>query len=216
MQQPAGFYGPDLLPPFPTIDLLNPAIIPSPPKLSPDDPDGSWALSLVRAYRGAVASRFKVQSQTFRRGNLTTSRYFKPLVEAAKLLIEHDIAPASWAAFSCDVWKHYGKTVKPPSLQWTFAAKRVTDRAGWFKSEVSSYTGRRIVFSDTARELLALYQRVKFMLHASPDEAHAREVLRVEMPTSKYDDLLNQARREADAERTRLRLAAERGEWLWS
>ena len=208
------FDGLSLLHDYPSYDLLNPAVVPSPPKLNPDDPDGSWALSLIRAYRGALQSRFKLTSTAFRKGSVTSSKYLKPLVEAAKMLQQHDIAPASWAAFSCDVWKKYGKGPKP-SLQWVFAAKRIEANHDWFKSELSSYTGRRVVFGDAAREVMNRYQRLQMRLRGATTEKEALAMVEQELPADSYKRLIEAARKEADAERTRLRVAVGRGEWLW-
>lgn len=205
------------VPEFPGMDLLEPAVVPSPPKLNPDDPDGSWALALVRAYRGAVQSRYNVKSGAFRQNNVATSKYAKALAEAARKLIEYDIPPASWAAFSLDVWRKYSgekaSAKKPPALQWVFAAKRIEERHGWYKRESSSYTGGRVLFSKSAKELMTRYQSMRLELLHSEDSPGA--VVARHFPDGCYERLLRTAREEAQAERRSLSAALARGEWLW-
>jgi hypothetical protein len=214
------FFGPDLLPRL-DYDTLNAAVVPSPPKLNPDEPDAMWALQLMRAYEGAVESRFKVKANHFKRKSvLSNAARVKPLVECAKKLVEQKIAPAAWAAWSCDVWRHFSEKkgrgkVKAPVLQWVFTAKRVEDNHGWFHAEESSFTGTRVVFGDAAREAMYLHQRVKQMLYEAPDEAAARLILARELPAGRLDGMIRLAHKEADAERTRLRAAVESGEWIW-
>lgn len=204
------------VPEFPGMDLLEPAVVPSPPKLNSDDPDGSWCMALVRAYRGAVQSRYKVRSGAFRQNNIATSKYAKGLVEAAKKLLEHDIPPAAWAAFSLDVWRKYGEgkgSEKPPALQWVFAAKRIEERRGWYKAESSSYTGGRVLFGKSAKELFERYQQMRVGLLCT--ELPVAQVVAQHFPDGLYDRLLRRAREEAQAERTRLKAALAQGEWLW-
>lgn len=126
------------LPPYPSYDVVKPAVVPSPALISPDLDDRQAALFLLKCYRGAYLARYQdkcpvrlewlenpsamtsgVTLALKDRGATTTParavngeisrfQHYKQLVEVAKLLREKGIAPAAWCAFSIDTWQKYG------------------------------------------------------------------------------------------------------------
>jgi hypothetical protein len=135
------------------------------------------------------------------------------LLEVAAMLREEGISPYGWAAFSCDVWKEHHSSA--PRLDWVFLISRVEQRSGWFKSELSDYTGERVVFGPKARELLRRHETMRMLLAQAKTDEHVKAVTDGFFPGNLFNEMLEAVRAEGDAERTRLRAEIERGEWLW-
>jgi len=194
----------------------NLATIPSPPKLNPDADPTLWVEMLLRAYRGAVKSRFKESKKFSAKLRVIVFRRMAKLEAAARALIDHDISPFGWAAFSCDVAKEYRKAA--PDLDWVFSASRIEERAGWFKSELSDYTGQKVVFPKSSQALSNRWEQLRDAVRArarSPEDVE--RLFREAFPNGQeeIDALVAKVRAEADAERTRLSVALHNGEWLW-
>lgn len=196
-------------------DSLRPAVVPNPPMLSPDLSEDDLILTLVRAYRGASESRFPNSSQAFNAKLQAIDRNRQDkFVEVARMLQDKGISPFAWAAFSCDVWKKAAHR-NPPRIDWVFLISRVEQRAGWFKSELSDYTGQRVIYGPKATALLRKHESMRMSLMTAPtDDAKALLFERF-FPGDSFEELLEEARAEGDAERTRLKEALTKGQWLW-
>jgi hypothetical protein len=184
--------------------------------LSPSLSEEDKVLVLLRAYRGATESRFKGSQGTKFARSLTTidrNRQTK-LLEVAEMLIDAEISPFGWAAFSCDVWKQAGHD-KPPRIDWVFLASRVEQRSGWYKSELSDYSGRRLVYGPKATEMLNKKSLVLLRLSAARTQEQAQHAWASVFPGKTFAELLEKARQEGDDERTRLADEVARGNWLW-
>ena len=205
------------VPPFPGPSVLPPAVVPYPPKLDPDESDLGLAKAVLKAYWGACESRFKKRSWVLRQpGALAASKQLKSLVAGAKVLLEKGIPPASWAAFSVDVWRKYDKKSTPPPLAWVFSPNRMEEREGWYREEAGGYGGRA-VFSPAAKELLLRYMAMSraLVLEQVQDEDDVARVMHKYLPGDAYEFLVAKARIQSKEEQDRLNGAAKRGAWLW-
>ena len=192
---------------------LKPAAVPSPPKLKEDASEEDTLLTMIRAYRGACESRFG--RSNFGMGNrAVTKAQQEKLLTTAAALREHDISPFAWAAFSCDVWRAHNKG--PPRLEWVFLASRVEERAGWFKSELSDYSGQRVVFGPKAKALLTDHETMRMYLMQARTEEERVAIEARFFPGDSFAQRVKEAKAEGEAERTRLSAALEKGHWLWN
>ena len=202
------------VPPFPGWSMLPGALTPGPPKLDPDEPDRARALLLVRLYRACAERRFKKPSFPLGRVDVQKSKHYAAILECARALLDHDVAPAAWVAFSFDVWRDHSSAEgakKAPPLRWVFSASRVSERAGWFASEESSYCGGRAKFGPSHNELIRRHAAMRAeSARTSPQEAAAKY-----FPDGLFERLVAEARVESRREQARLREAVARGEWIW-
>lgn len=207
------------LPPFPGASSVPPAVIPNPPLIDPKASDKDLAMTLIRAYRGAVDSRYGGRCMVHASGDITRSKNFKALVDAGKALIDHEIPPAAWAAFSVDTWRKYSHEAlakKPPPVTWAMNAKRINDRRGWFRAESDNYTGGRVIYGNAHQDLIKRYDLMRREARAAlADGRPVSEVVERHFPDGMFQRLVDQARREAVENQQRLRHLVQRGEWLW-
>jgi hypothetical protein len=205
------------VPAFPRLEV---ARVPHPPLLDPDAHPDELALSLARAYRGAIEKRTGKRCFQLTGTEPRTWKSFATLVAGGRVLAEHEIAPAAWCAWSCDVWGKYGdKGVKPgkarsaPPVAWVFGVKRIEERRGWFRSEEGSYEGGRIVHGPKQKELMWRYAR---MHHALGERGvDVRAVVDDFFPGELYAELLAAAKGEAAEYRALLTRQAREGAFLW-
>jgi len=173
---------------------------------------------LVRCYRGAVQSRFDAKDVPYRVN--ATSSTGRALLDAAELLERYDIAPAGWAAFSCDKWKEYQPSraaASPPRMNWVWSTKRLLEKHGWYHSEELTYSVTRTVFGPKSKPILAAYFAMDREIRTLPDPTrkNIQAVVERYFPSGSFEARCAEARAENEETRTRLRDLARRGEWLW-
>jgi len=215
--------GRGVVPPFPGQEVVAPAVVPDPPRLRPGLSERAAAMVLVRAYRGAIESRYG-RGGTYRLPpELKMVEANLPLLtSAAALLAAEEIAPAAWAAWSVDIWRDYvasrSKNENPPRLPFVFGAKRLEDPQvrGWFGKEGAALGGR-VIFTPEHRALVLRWQRMRFDVMRrgaiTPEELSA--VASRWWPPGAYDAAVRRARETASREERALRDRVERGEFLW-
>jgi hypothetical protein len=216
--------GRGVVPPFPGQEVVAPAVVPDPPRLRPELTERSMATMLVRAYRGAVESRYG-RGGSYRlppEGKMVDAN-LSLLAAAGRLLAAEEIAPAAWAAWSVDIWRDYvasrSSNENPPRLAYVFGAKRLEDPRvrGWFANEGGAAAGGRVIFTPEHRALVLRWQRMRFDVMrrgaVTPEELSA--VASRWWPPGAYDAAVRRAREAASREERALRDRVERGEFVW-
>jgi hypothetical protein len=202
-------------PPLPW-SMVGLASTPNPPLLDDDMSDVERAHKLADAFRGAVRARFNLVAWALRAGlPIQRSKFFKTLVDGAAELLRCEIAPAAWAAWSCDVWKQYNSNKKPPPVPWVFSAKRITERRGWFAAEEESYMGGRIIMGPVKRALLEQYMAMRFAIDEAAAWANPARIVAQFFPGDAYDQAVKAARAEVAKQQADLRRDADSGAFLW-
>lgn len=216
--------GRGVVPPFPGQELVAPASVPDPPRLRAELSPRSAATVLVRAYRGALESRYG-RKATYRLPpeSVMVERELPLLTSAVALLTSEEIAPAAWAAWSVDVWRDYvaskSNGENPPRLSYVFGAKRLGDHKvrGWFAREGGAAAGGRVIFTPEHRALVLRWQRMKMDASrrgaVTPSELAA--VADRWFPPGAFDAAVRRARESASREERALRDRVERGEFVW-
>jgi hypothetical protein len=203
------------VPPVPGASLLGQAKVPPPPELSPDESPEEHAYRLAEAYRGAVRSRFRVEAQALKRGAITRSKFFKTIAASALMLQAHRIAPAAWAAWSCDKFIDMGNPGKPPPLSWVWSPKRISEHSGWFASEESSYAGGTVVEVRAATELRSRYMAMRAAIAAEGAWAAPKDVVARFFPGREWETSVAEARAATAQAAAELRRRAAAGQWIW-
>lgn len=201
-------------PPLPWT-LVGTATTPNPPLLDEEMGDDERAHALAAAFRGALASRFHEPGWALRRGPIQASKFFRTLVDSATDLLRFEIAPAAWAAWSCDVWKQYNSAARPPPVPWVFSTKRIAERRGWFAAEEESYMGGRIIMGAKKRELLERYMAMRLAIDAEGAWSDPAPVVARFFPGDAFDRAVVVANAEVKKDRERLRREADSGAFLW-
>lgn len=207
-----------LIPPFPDLRTLPGVLIPDPPRLDPNEPAKMRVQTVATAMREALRGRrVKGGSPIFRRD--LDERTRRLVGEAASAFIANEIPPASWCAWSIDVWnraKAEGSRLEAPPLNFVFGANRIHERAGWFWSESRGYMGGRLLSAPTRDKVLAAYSKMRRALHASgsEDPEIVRAIVAKHFPRG-FAASVAAARREIDAQREELKTAIEQGVYVW-
>ncbi len=189
---------------------------PPPPRLDDRETPERHAFLLMRWYEGACRARFGKEPGTFKkyRGGPATSPHFDLLVTAAKAFIAEDIAPASWCSFSCDVWAKAENKGMPP-LKFLFSAKRIAERAGWYRSEAESYSGGRLLYTPTAKDFIQRQSSMRCFPPALRTEAELAAHVARFFPGDAFEAHLALLRAESASLREELDRVVSLGEWVW-
>ena len=206
-----------LVPPMPNTVNIPPAVTPHPPRLDSGASDDRKVLALVFAHVGACKSRFG--KARFYARTMPPPDVQAVLLEAAAELVALGIAPAAWAAFSCDVWAGLegDKKRSPPPLKWVFSANRVRERSGWFAKDSATYGGGRIVYSQGHMPAWRAWQAMWLAFRrAEPTitQAEIKALVEQHFPGG-WRRTFDQIRRESAEQSASLRSLADKGEWLW-
>lgn len=212
--------GPDL-PTYPGHTVVPTVVVPAAPKLRPEMRDIVRVERLIAAYRAAVERATGKPCHVFKRGDLTKSKHYAALVDAAVLMVEHDLAPHGWAAFSLDQWqKDRGKRAKsgkPPAITWVFAPARISKLRGWYREVATSYCASRMYVVDAHRDLIVKFLTFQADLRDSiaRGQGGVQEVLDRHFPRDTWSRLVDLACKRSREEQFRVTEAAHAGKWVW-
>jgi hypothetical protein len=218
--------------PPPPWTLVGLAAVPNPPDLDPEMKPTERTNFLASAFNGAVASRFPGYGDAFRSGSIRAngvllsapvraartlhkSKDYALLVEAAQFMLDHEIAPAAWAAWSCDMWKVHHTTKKPPPVAWVFGTKRLAERRGWFEAEERSYMGGSVKYGRVQEKLIRRYLTMRFEIHNACAWDDPAPFVAKWFPDDLFERMVAAAKAEVARAQEKLRAAADRGEFLW-
>lgn len=202
---------------FPTHEDLGCPTVPAPPRLDKTAADREIAFALIVAYRGACAEFFP-KSEARKWGkhakDISQLKAYPQLVEAGRALIEHNIPPALWAAWSfanaATLAKE--KLLEPPSISFTFSAKRVQKFNGWYLSEVWWEAGRRYLVGPLTQTVLDRFRRAE-IAYATGNAPFA-DVL-AEHFGEGYAEAVARAKAQNEKAQNKLRQRAAVGEHVW-
>lgn len=202
---------------FPTHEDLGCPTVPAPPRLDKTMADREIAFALIVAYRGASAEFFpksKARKWGKHAKDITQLKAYPKLVEAGRALIEHNIPPALWAAWSfanaATLAKE--KLSEPPSIGFVFSAKRVQKFNGWYLSEVWWEAGRRYLVGPLTQTVLDRF-RCAEIAYAMGNAPFA-DVL-AEHFCEGYAEAIARAKAQNAEAQNKLRRRAAVGEHVW-
>lgn len=200
-------------PPFPGPSVVSPPRVPEPPQLPADlAPDDKAAL-VARAYRTTISARYGFRCMTLANvGDIEQRKEFKDLAASADLLVAHRIPPIAWVAWSVDVWRHFGKSNRPPSIRWVFNPQRIEKWHGWFHSEQQGYRGGQLVPVPALRELYFRFEKMRFAIIRGAEQAAA---VAQHLPRHEYERLLAEARMQIAEIQLDLNRKVQAGHFLW-
>jgi hypothetical protein len=204
-----------VIPPFPGPSVVEPVVVPPPPRLDPGSPLHERATVLARAYGSVIRKRHPGEGYAFLgTKDARRSRHYVALAQGADALTEKGYPPMAWLLFSFDVWKNGGV----PPLEWAVGATRVTERGWWFRKERSLYEGGRVWTSPLARVLVHRWWKMRADLlgvaYRDAPVARIERAVHRHFPEG-WQRLVDNARE--DAQRARAQLAAwvAEGRCIW-
>lgn len=202
--------------PPPPWELVGYATVPYPPLLEADMSATEAAIRISDAYRGAVTRYMQLDVRwAFGRGAFQRSRFWKVLLAARDAMLEREIPPAAWAAWSVNVWRIFGSTKRPPPVPWLLGAGRIVERSGWFEREAGAYMGGRIVNGPKKLALLERYARMRRAIDVARAWASPAEVVERFFPGDAFDRAVEAARAEVVATQAKLRTDVDMGVFVW-
>lgn len=204
-------------PPFPGWSIVKPACLPNPPLLQEGTKPAAQATMLLDAIDGALGAFFKIRLPR-RKGAVNRNRNYKLLREFAALLIEHKIPPAVWAWWRIQLYAGANATSKAapffPSIKFICNVRIITEarwrfRQAWGPGEL----GGRAMPGPAYLDLIRTYRR---MYIAIKNGAPVGEAVSKYFPGDLYDVRVDNAKREAVEIANKLKIRAEKGEFLWA
>ena len=230
---------PGVIPPYPGVDVIEPAFLPQPPQLNPKHVEPQHALRIAVGYRCAVEHAYG-QCFLFRNATqltLLADKHFPALVEAVPKMLEYKLAPAAWTAFSIEVWRRYvvqgrdrswdstpseRRTRKdsPPPVKWVFAGKRLEERTDWFAFVESKFRGGRMVISPAHHELLRRHNAMRADLFELCKSEPAlletvQAIVKKHYPDTTVKRLTAKAEEDTLVQQDQWTKDLARGKWLW-
>jgi hypothetical protein len=219
------------IPSFRQISGLGTWSAPEPPLLDASRPltENAWLLrrwyeGACEKYSGAAAWAFRAEKL----GNdIARSKYYKLLVDAIPLFIEHGVRPASWCAYLCEFWKDPPTGVKtsrkgPPPVAFVFGRGTIEQRAirGPYHEHASGYEGAKDRYTPIARALLSKQTFLRNDLRQIPISATDADIAKLVTEyfpggPAEYERDLAQASDEAKQYVAAVRHRMLQGEWVW-
>lgn len=206
--------------PIPPWEMELPLVrVPSPPVLGEDWPTRRKRIALAKFFKLAVCSRFGPKAPGLDAGFGRSSKTQALLDGAARVMIEHRIAPAAWVAWCCDNRVDFAaadEEVRAPSIWQVYQAAYIEQRRGWFRTTNASYGGR-VVLTPAHRKLSALWAEMNAELQRVFDEPERwAAIVERFFPEGLHRDLAERVHAEV-AERQQLytRLALSGDKWIW-
>lgn len=231
------------VPPFPSLSIINPVKVPRPPQFGERWTQDRRVRFLVRTWIDAFTHLTGEDCRTFYARKSRAGVQVDPvkanyelLVHAAEKLVEYEIEPAPWVAFSFDVWNRYigdrPKNKKParrrkyakkkkrgttPPLSWVFLDSRIDERRAWFHAEYDAefYSGH-VRFTPAHRDLIYKHAAMRSALLAldNPQQDTVDKIVRKYFPDG-WEGAIAKCVEETEEEQTRLNAVALKGAWLW-
>ena len=230
---PPGAWSGQGVPPFPSNELVGMAYRPSPPEVKETMTDKEKVELLVKAYKGAVKSRYG-KSDYSMRGNLEEHRNFKALLSAANTLMEKGVAPAVWVMWKFDqsiaFWekvdsdpefaqKHKSKKrpKKYSPIYIVYAKSAIAKQSGWCRSESVKYRDSQTYFSPTHKKLTVLWKKMDADLRSQCPltEEDTLAVVAQTFPSNLYNELVSKAAEENKDKQDRWNYLSSTGVFIW-
>jgi hypothetical protein len=109
------------------------------PCLSKLVPEEAQVSAMLEAYRAVHKKLTGTETNAFRYGRVSASKYYPRLKSAAELLLKHEIAPGAWAEWVITYNLSKGKPAPGP-IQ-VFSGGSISTRSGWFRKDYRGATG---------------------------------------------------------------------------
>jgi hypothetical protein len=233
--------GSAVVPPIPTERHYPAAYVPTAMRFPESWSDAACVEFALRVYRNAGEALTGEKSWAFANTDVTRSEYYPALVEAIRLMREHELCAAPWVAFAIETWAEIGrehptkakpaaagkdaakakpkkrrpKQKLPPAL-WIFDAARVAKWRGWFRTRADEYCVRTALLTPAHRHMI--HRHEQFCLSLSRcrtlDEAHV--ALDVLLDGGAYRGLEDDALVTAQMLNDELLAAIRAGKWVWA
>lgn len=219
-RQPLPIFG-DHIPTYPCSMQVPMVRVPGPPLLDARLGPQRRRSTLARWFKAALVSRFGAKAKGAGSGFARSPKIVKLLDEAADAFIEHEIAPAAWAAWCCDVSMRLFQAdttkPKPPTIFWVYSKRWIAERVEWFEHEADTIGGRMIATPahDQLTRVWYAMDRELRLERAITREAQDK-IIAKHFPEDTYRDLVEQAHSQTAKMQDAINSLARSGDkWLW-
>lgn len=216
------------LPPYPGVAVVQPAVIPSPPRIKPETSEDERVQLCLQAYSLTCRRLLPGVWNPHDRHPLKPAER-KLLLAAAEALCNHEVSPLRWVEFSVDQWRvaqqaaseaaaakggtgRKRKALARPPLKVVFAVSRIEEHAGWCRRERERRV-QQVIITRSLRTVLAKWQQMRLAIlrgEMTPSAARAKV-----FPGDSYQRQIDRAREEARREQARIATSIAAGEYLW-
>lgn len=213
----------DALPPNPLHDLAA-VQLPTPPRLTKDQPPAHRALMVVRAYLGGLKTirrrtklwwDYRVESTHV--PDITASKSYDKLKELADLFVEHELSPFAWAAWRLRVVPPEPKTV--PGLYQVMSKSWLSkpQRRGWFRRDTADMYRVGTLEPPACERLRKKWEQMLAEVYASDpsDPSMVRSVYETHFPGEALRLMARRAAEQTEELRAQYAQRVSNGEWLW-
>lgn len=219
-RRPVEIFG-NAIPTYPCSGTVPMVRVPSPPLLDARLGPQRRRSILARWFKSALVSRFGAKARGAGSGFARSPKIEKLLDEAADAFVRHEIAPAAWCAWCCDVSLRLFQAdvakPKPPTIFWVYSKRWIDERVEWFHHEADTIGGRMIA-TPAHEKLTRLWYAMDRELrraHATTDDAQ-REIVARFFPDDLYRELVEQAHGQTVEMQDAIDSLARSGDkWLW-
>jgi len=137
---------------------------------------------------------------------------YEILARGASLMIEHDLQPALWVAWSVDnYYEHAGSYAAKTA--WVFDETRITKWRALFRGCVTSYSSGTLMPGVSFNDLKKRYFAMRRDLLGT--DRSVEEIVDEHFPGRLYRVLVANAKTEASEKLSNFRFRIARGEYLW-
>lgn len=212
-----------LLPRYPGVDLLRPAVVRPPPLLLPEESLDQRIWKMLAGYRAAVQKACGYRYVPEVSDRLVAQYRSRNMKQVSDLLIASKIRPVAWCLFSIRFWKmsHMSSKYPRPPVAWVYRRNRIIERDEWYGSVMPEmFIGSYLHITKTHRTLIKRYNRLKReLLRTSRDEGlteqKVKDIVLDFLPPGMYRRLVKVAQGEISSEQERLDEALARGDYIW-
>lgn len=205
------------VPPFPGQSIVGAAIVPHPPLLKKEAKAPELVAMMMGAFKGALEAVYDVRLPRRKKATVK-AKDRKVLLEAAAILIEKDIPPATWCYFRIDRYKNAklapgAKRPAHPPLAYVFSKAALTEKRWQFRAAWGDgLIGGRVVFGPKQRALL---QRYREMCSAINNGATRADATKNFFPADTYWEAVDAVKLEINEAQNKLLMQVERGVYVW-
>lgn len=209
-----------MLPAPPNSTTVPAPVYPAPPKLVAGMDHGDVQQLLTVAYCSAL-TELTGRKVVIPASRITDVKLIGTLASAYDTMLEHDVLPHPWVAFSLERWrgiKAPGKRPDRPPMVWVYSPDRLKSQSAWYAESSHMICERRVVLTKWHRELLNKWAALEDAVVAArpTTAAEVASVFARHFPNGLFDVLVERATAETEKLQEGWHRRLRGGAWVWS
>lgn len=198
----------DLIPPFPTLEQLRPAVVPA--------ADYFWDVENAVGPMHALTNSYFLTHRLGTVGYPHFAEHGEKVKECCLWFQTTEAKPATWIAFSMDQWEFIRQRNEAlparPSIQWLWSPKRMKEQ---HHRASDKYCYERLEFGMRARSVVESWYRMRSAILADAyTKPEVRAIVSRYFPNG-IEPVLEKARQEGAKRQEQLNAAVAAWQWVW-